>query len=120
VTANVVCCAVGVRLQNYRVGHVGRRGAGAKQERKVKEMAYAYLSKSGTLHIVDSRAYAEEFSENGKIVETNVDHRGGYMIGPAGQNLIAEDGVVHVDDAKAPARSLTDYPELKYLYDAVK
>ncbi|WP_027416223.1 hypothetical protein [Aneurinibacillus terranovensis] len=83
-------------------------------------MAYAYMSQSGTLHIVDDEATAKEFSVNGKIVTTDVPHRGGYEIDAKGESLITEDGVVHVDDAKRPGVSLDQYPELKALYEAVK
>ncbi|WCK55415.1 hypothetical protein PP175_05545 [Aneurinibacillus sp. Ricciae_BoGa-3] len=81
---------------------------------------YAYMSKSGTIHIVDKRSDAEEASVNGKIVETNLPHRGGYEIDAAGENLIAEDGVVHIDDAHSAPVSLDRFPELKALYDKVK
>ncbi|WCK53854.1 hypothetical protein PP175_21430 [Aneurinibacillus sp. Ricciae_BoGa-3] len=83
-------------------------------------IGYAYMSKSGTLHIVDKRSDAEEFSVSGKIVETDLPHRGGYEIDAAGENLIAEDGVVHIDDAHAAPVSLDRFPELKALYEQVK
>lgn len=43
-------------------------------------MAYAYIDNSGAsvLHIVDDKATAQQYAKDGKIVETDAPHRGGY------------------------------------------
>lgn len=90
-------------------------------------MSYGYMSNGGVLHIVADRKTAEENSRNGKIIETSIPNEGGYPVVSVGNGKTSSlivylegDAFIHGNSKTGNAVSLSNYPDVHELFNAVK
>lgn len=82
---------------------------------------FAYLDKAGILHVVKDKETAEKYCAGGKVVETEVEAKGGYPMAMYRGHL--EEIIVYDEETmKVDARSLKieAIPELAELYKACR
>ena len=78
---------------------------------------YAYIDKGGTLHVVENKKTAEEYSANGKVVETEISAERGFPV------LKGEGIIVHSPEDmsfSATGGKITPIKEFADLYMALK
>lgn len=77
-------------------------------------MKYAYLDKAQVLHVVESRETAEQFSNFGRIIETDIDAKFGYPTNKDGKGVIVYSPEHMKLDAKG--KDIEPITELAELY----
>lgn len=79
---------------------------------------FAYIDKSGILHITAEKSDAVKYSANKKTVETEILSNGGYPIADGKEIIVYGEDEMKFDAGNKTLLDASKYPYLKQLYKA--
>ena len=74
---------------------------------------FAYVTDKGIMHVVNERKTAEQYSANGKVVETVIEAENGYPVVKGKQVIVYGESCMKLD---AKGKLIEPIPELADLY----
>lgn len=74
---------------------------------------FAYVTEKGIMHVVNERKTAEQYSANGKVVETVIEAENGYPVVKGKQVIVYGESCMKLD---AKGKLIEPIPELADLY----
>ena len=74
---------------------------------------FAYVDRNGIMHVVKERKTAEQYSANGKVVETEIEAENGYPVVKGKQVIVYGEGCMKYD---AKGKKIEPIEELAELY----
>lgn len=58
---------------------------------------FAYVTEKGIMHVVNERKTAEQYSANGKVVESEIEVENGYPVAKGKQVIVYGEGCMKLD-----------------------
>lgn len=74
---------------------------------------FAYVTEKGIMHVVKEKKTAEQYSANGKVVETEIEAENGYPVVKGKQVIVYGESCMKLD---AKGKLIEPIPELADLY----
>ena len=74
---------------------------------------FAYVTEKGVMHVVKERKTAEQYSANGKVVETEIEAENGYPVVKGKQVIVYDEDTLKHD---AKGKKIEPIAELAELY----
>lgn len=81
---------------------------------------YAYVDKDGIMHIVSNKKDAEDYSKNGKVIETDILASSGYPIVNGEKIIVYNETEMKKDATDKFFLDASRYPHLVELYKLCK